>query len=77
MDRVEFRKLIESIGFILLDGYNHIYKYKEYRINVFKRHYSLKNDSKMLYYNRLNDLEPIDNHFKKELRYIKLKALLK
>ena len=76
MNREEFKKLIESIGF----EYNRLYyfhNYDEYRIDLYDYHYYFDNGSGWIDYEHyLNDLTPIQEHFKKELRSIKLKGLL-
>jgi hypothetical protein len=73
MSREEFRILIESIGF----KYNGLYEYKEFRISYSNKYYNFHNGSKWIYSILLNDLELIEKKFKKELRSVKLKELLR
>ena len=73
MSTGEFKKFIESIGF-KYDGYS--YLYKEYRIDLYPTHYYFFNGSKGSKFLDLNDLKPIEDYFKNELRSIKLKKIL-
>ncbi len=73
MSDEEFRTLIESIGF----KYNGLYEYKEFRISYNTKYYNFYNGSKWISYISINDLTPIKEHFKQELRSIKLKSLLR
>ncbi len=75
MSSEEFKILLVSIGF----EYNYhfdIYTYKEFSIYVYSNYYHFANGSgwNIYYYNYL---DPILVNFKKELRSIKLKQLLK
>ena len=77
MNRDEFIKYIESIGFI----YNgRSYSYKYYIIEVFKYGYDFY-PMRGKYMGNITpsfiDLDIIEFHFKKEIRSIKLKKLLK
>ena len=71
---LDFRIYIESLGF------EHsnigIYKYKGYIIDSYHDHYDFYNGSIWTYYIKLNDLRPLENYFKQEMRRIKLKRLL-
>ncbi len=72
--RDEFRILIENIGFRFNNRYNH-YEFKKFRISLNKNDYTLYLD--YLWINcKFEDLEPIKNNFKKEIRSFKLKQLL-
>ena len=73
MSEEKFKLLIESIGF----KHNvRLHKYKEYRIDLFFiDHYNFFNGSEWFVY-EYNNLTPIEVHFKKELRSIKLKNIL-
>ena len=75
MNREEFIKYIESIGFIYNDGdlyrgFEEFY-YKHYTIKVYYGYYAI-NGAAMKY----NDLRLIGAEFKKEIRKFKLKQLL-
>ena len=72
MSRDDIEKLIISIGF----KYNVYYEYKEYCIVLYKDQYSFYNGSEWIRNIYLNDLSPIKEHFKNELRSIKLKKIL-
>ena len=73
MNREEFIKLIKYIGFILESNLAyHRYYYKNYEINLYDYIYNFYNGSEWIK-SDLNDLSP----FKKELRSIKLKGLLR
>ena len=71
MSRGEFKKFIESIGFKKEGWY---YVYKEFRIKLYPDYYTFYNGSKWVGC-EIDDLTPIENYFKKELRSIKLKQL--
>ena len=75
MDVLEFKKIIESIGF--KDINYAYYEYKEYTIYLYGVYYDFHNG---FYWNsctyELNDLTPIQENFKKKLRSVKLKKIL-
>ena len=74
MSREEFKKFIESIGF----KYSHYayYDYKKYRIDLsFIEEYGFYNGSKWKNY-EYNDLTPLEEYFKNELRSFKIKNIL-
>ena len=74
MNREEFIIFIKSLGF----EYNGFcYRYKNYIIDLYQDHYDLYNGSGWNVKIYLNDLSPLDKEFKKELRRIKLKELLR
>ena len=73
MNQEEFKKYIKSIGF---DEDILYYYYKQYSIYFLSNHYNFHNGFGWEAYD-LNDLRPIQEHFKKELRSIKLKQILK
>ena len=73
VDLFDFKKYIESIGFIY-DDFTH--RYKEYKIRFNYIVYDFYNGSEWIYNTKLNDLRLIENYFKQELRSIKLKGLL-
>ena len=78
MNQEEFRKYIESIGFEY--NYGFYYDYKEFRIDLFNLtggHYDFWNGSEWIHNIPYNDLKPFEKYFKKELRSIKLKSLLR
>ena len=73
MNIEEFEKFIESIGF----KYNvYSYLYKEYIIDLYEYTYEFYNGSGWVGYD-YNDLSPLEKEFKKELRSVKLKELLR
>ena len=74
MNQEEFKKLIESIGFKY--NYSH-YRYKEFGIDLYNNYYSFYDGSGWIFDIIYNDLTPINNYLKMELRSIKLKALLR
>ena len=69
MNREEFKKLIESIGFEYKGFY---YIYKEYRIDLYRNIYGFHNGSKWRIYD-YNDSKQL----KKLTRNVKLKQILK
>ena len=69
MNRKEFIKYIESIGFKTFGFY---YYYKQYRIDLYKYKYEFYNGSEWIYYIKLDDLTPL----KKIERSYKLKKIL-
>ena len=73
MNIYEFSNFIKSIGF-KPSGY--YYRYKGFIIDLSKNDYSFYNGSKWYCNIDYNVLRPIENHFKQELRRIKLKELL-
>ena len=74
MTREEFKKYIESIGFkkYVIDLYDDCYEYKSYKIYLYNNFYSSEWSNRTNY----NDLTPLENEFKQELRSIKLKKIL-
>ena len=76
MSREEFINYIESIGFKYIGGYYSSYKYKGCEIEFFNDHYYFFNGSKLVCC-EFNDLKPLEKEFKRELRSIKLKQLLR
>ena len=76
MNREEFKKIIESIGFETNDR-NYVYIYKKIRIDLFFiDHYDFFNGSEWTLCIPFNDLTQLEKYFKKELRSFKLKGLL-
>ena len=73
VDLLDFQKYIESIGFKQINAY---YYYNDHRIKLHYNWYVFYNGSKWFEYYDLNDLSPLENEFKHELRRIKLKQLL-
>ena len=78
MSRDDIEKFILSIGF----KYNgnigdYYYNYKEFVIYLYDDHYDFYNGIEWFDDIDLNDLRPLDKEFKKELRSIKLKGLLR
>ena len=74
MSLEEFKKIIETIGFEY-DTIGYYYEYKEYCIVLYKDQYSFYNGSKWIY--NITDLIPFEKEFKREIRSIKLKQLLR
>ena len=74
MNREEFIKFIESIGF-KYEG-NLVYLYGKYTIGLLSDTYSLYNVYKLIGRSNCNDLILLEKEFKLELRSIKLKQLL-
>ena len=73
VDLLDFQKYIESIGFKYI-GF--CYRYKGFKIDLsFIEEYGFYNGSKWNNY-EYNDLRPIENYFKQELRRIKLRKIL-
>ena len=70
MNRLEFKKYIESFGF--KHHYNYIYSYKSYRIGLYNNFYDFFNGSEWIYSRYLNDLTPLN----KITRSYKLKKIL-
>ena len=80
MTQKEFKKYIKSIGFKLYDynDYGFRYEYKEFRIDLYNDgDYDFFSASNGVYNISHSDLKPIYDHFKQELRSIKLKKILK
>ena len=74
MTRNEFVKFIQSIGF----KYNGLsYRYKNYDMYLHVELYKIYNHSGCIGGFEYNELGPIKYYFKKELRSIKLKQLLR
>ena len=72
VDLLDFQKYIKSIGF----KYNgHCYRYKDYIIDLYEYSYDFYNGSRWVGYD-YNDLTPLENEFKQELRRIKIKQIL-
>ena len=80
MKREDFKLLIESIGFKHNNGY---YIFKEFKIYLYYSiqydffQYDFYNGSEWVLGISLNDLTPLENNFKNELRSYKLKVLLR
>ena len=72
MNREEFKKLIESIGFEY-NGFNYVYE--ECGVSLYSKCYNFFNSYRWVDY-EYNDLTPLKEYFKKELRSIKLKQIL-
>ena len=76
MNNEEFKKFIESIGFKYnYDSY--LYDYKEFKIDLWYKKYDFYDGYKWIEYIPYNDLRPIEMYFKRELRSIKIKKILK
>ena len=77
--RYKFIKLIESIGFEFDDFYisSSIYNYNNFRIDLYDTYYAFHNGFEWFLCKPFNDLEPINNYFKNEIRSIKLKNILR
>ena len=73
MNYEQFKKYIESIGFKHNDR---LFKYKEYRIDLYRYSYGFYNGFEWSILLDLNDLTLFEKEFKKELRFIKLKNIL-
>ena len=73
VDRLDFQKYIESIGFKQSDVF---YRYKGYIINLNYKSYNFYNRSGWALNISLNNLKPLQKEFKQESRSIKLKELL-
>ena len=84
-DHFDFIKYIKSIGFVLdkmgIDSLNgfifECYEYKKFKITVYKSYYDFYSKYEYIGQFYINDLTPIEKEFKRELRSIKLKKLLK
>ena len=74
MNRCEFTKYIESVGFINITS--NLYAYKKYTIRVWFDNYNFNINSELIHDNVLNDLTLVEIYLKKELRSIKLKKML-
>ena len=70
MDWKEFEKYIKSIGFKKKLWY---YEYKEYKIDLWNEYYDFSGKYDIPF----TDLTPLEKVFKKELRSIKVKELLR
>ena len=68
---IEFRKIIESIGFKFNDNYNY-YEYKKFRIYLYNNYYNFYNGSEWIRNIDYNDLTPL----KQITRSYKLKKIL-
>ena len=81
MRRNEFIKYIESLGFndisLFNDSIIRLYEYKDYDICLEIYSYDFSNGSEYYRGIDLNNLTPINEYLKKELRSIKLKQILK
>ena len=73
INKEEFVKLIKSIGFKYINLHYGYYDYKSYRIDLASNYYNFYNGSVWTFHIKLDDLSV----FKKELRSIKLKKILK
>ncbi len=71
MNREEFIKYIESIGFE--GGSYYFYSYKDFKISLYYDHYTFWNGSYWIDDIPFNDLKPL----LKLIRSIKLKSILK
>ena len=58
MNKEEFIKFIESIGFKLSSSYI-FYEYKEYTVSLYLGHYNFHSGSEWIYNIDLNDLTPL------------------
>jgi hypothetical protein len=77
MNREEFIKLIQSIGFKKSDNIiNTYYTYKEFVIDLFHDFYEFHNGSHWVEDISYTDLKQLEKHFKNYFRSIKLKELL-
>ena len=74
-ERLYLHKFIESIGFEISNN-GWVYDYKNYNIEFFKDFYYFRGDINYGWFGYY-DLKPIQEHFKKELRSIKIKQLLR
>ena len=79
-----FITYIKSIGFNkIINKYNNVYVYKNYEINLYTYHYEFYNNktpiltSEYFFGFEYEDLKPVMNEFKNELRSIKLKKILR
>ena len=82
MSEEEFIKYIESLGFKNNYGGLYQYQYKEFRIDIspidiFPSTNHFYNGSEWIVNESFSDLTPLENNFKRELRSIKLKQLLR
>ncbi len=76
MEREEFIKFIESIGFVQ-GSFPYVYTYKKFRIHFqYADGYSLNDGFKWITNILYKDFKIIEKYFKKEIRSIKLKQLL-
>ena len=73
MNYEQFKKYIESIGFKHNDR---LFKYKEYRIDLYRYSYGFYNGYVWINKYEFTDLTLFEKEFKKELRFIKLKNIL-
>ena len=76
MTKDEFIKYIESIGFEMNKFPLLGYSYKNYIIDLHTYTYDFNNDFGWFGRIDFDDLRLLENEFKKELRSIKLKAIL-
>ncbi len=77
MSEEEFKELIKSIGFEYIPLY-HRYEYKEFSIDICLGNvYNLYTGSGWILIIPLNHLNPLNKYFKREMRSIKLKELLR
>ena len=79
MNNIEFKKYIKSFGFEYAVSLNNIerYEYKHYIIDLNLDHYDFYNGLNWWWYKDYNDLTDLETIFKKELRSVKLKELLR
>ena len=74
MNREEFINYIESIGFKSSGGW---YTYKNHMIYLYGGFYVFLINNKTICKNVYTYITPLNEHFKKELRSIKIKQLLR
>ena len=78
MIRKEFEKYIKTIGFKSINSNgDYSYKYKGCEIDLYDDHYDFFNGSEWTLRIPFNDLTQLEKEFKRELRSIKLKQLLR
>ena len=71
----DFIKYIKSIGFI--HSHNTVYNYENFTIHIYKIYYDFYDGSHSTLFIQYNDLNLLEKYFKRELRSIKLKELLR
>ena len=80
VDLLDFQKYIESIGFkYIAQVYttDTHYRYKDYMIYLSSKSYDFHDLTTWWWDIDIEDLSPIENLFKKELRSFKLKQIVK
>ncbi len=75
--RDEFKELIFSIGFKHSSEFQGRFVYKNFTIDISEFDYDIHDGETWSPFHTLDELEPIKKIFKKELRSIKLKNILK